>query len=102
MKSSFGSKIKLCSWLGDSTQTGQPEKLRQIRVADDFKIPARCEIIIDVFIDRFDEDPPSQLHNFILEPNDDFIRNAYLSKFIRLACLGRVNGCSTQQPNSLA
>ena len=58
-----------------STQTGQPEKLRQIRVADDFKIPARCEIIIDVFIDRFDEDPPSQLHNFILEPNDDFIQN---------------------------
>ena len=58
-----------------STQIGQPEKLRNIRVADDFKIPARCEIIIDVFIDRFDEDPPSQLHNFILEPNDDFIQN---------------------------
>jgi len=57
------------------TQIGQPEKLRQIRVADDFKIPPRCEIIIDVFIDRFDEDPPNQLQNFILEPNDDFIQN---------------------------
>lgn len=24
------------------TQIGQPEKLRQIRIADDFKIPPRC------------------------------------------------------------
>jgi hypothetical protein len=35
------------------TQIGQPEPVRKITAADDFIIPPRSEVIIDVFVDKF-------------------------------------------------
>jgi len=52
----------------------QSGPVRQIRVADNVDIPPRSEIIIDVFVDRFDDDPTDVPKNFVLEPKDDFIQ----------------------------
>ena len=55
------------------TQIGQPEKIRKIRVADDYQIPPRSEILIDVFIDRFEKDASSTSQTFVLESTDDVL-----------------------------
>jgi len=56
-------------------QIGQTGKVRKIRVAEDLNIPPRCEIIVDVFVDRYDQDSPEQPQDFILEPADDFMQH---------------------------
>jgi hypothetical protein len=32
------------------TQIGQPEKVRKVRLADNYEIPPSCEILVDVFL----------------------------------------------------
>jgi hypothetical protein len=40
-------------------QIGQSEIVRKVRSADDFYIPPRSEVIVEVFVDKFDDDNPS-------------------------------------------
>ena len=47
---------------------GQSEIVRKVRSADDFYIPPRSEVIVEVFVDKFDEDNPEGPHNYLLEP----------------------------------
>ncbi|CAC5374784.1 unnamed protein product [Mytilus coruscus] len=55
-------------------QIGLPEKVRKVRVADNFTIPPRSEMLIDVFIDRFEIDQSSQSQDFVLESNADVLQ----------------------------
>lgn len=55
------------------TQIGQPEPVRKITAADDFIIPPRSEVIIDVFVDKFHSDNLSGPQNYLLEPNTFFV-----------------------------
>ena len=55
------------------TQIGQPEPVRKITAADDFIIPPRSEVIIDVFVDKFHSDNLSGPQNYLLEPNNFFV-----------------------------
>ncbi|CAC5365998.1 unnamed protein product [Mytilus coruscus] len=55
------------------TQIGQTNKLiRKIYVADNYEIPPRSEILIDVFVDRFQDDSPETVQDCILEPSENF------------------------------
>ncbi|CAC5368133.1 unnamed protein product [Mytilus coruscus] len=40
-------------------QIGQPEPVRKVRAADNFTIPPQSEILIDVFVDKTENDPIS-------------------------------------------
>jgi hypothetical protein len=48
---------------------GQSEIVRKVRSADDFYIPPRSEVIVEVFVDKFDEDNPEGPQNYLLEPS---------------------------------
>lgn len=48
---------------------GYPKKVRKICLADNYKFEPLSETIVDVFVERFDEDLGG---NFILEPNISF------------------------------
>jgi hypothetical protein len=37
-------------------QIGQSEIVRKVRSADDFYIPPRSEVIVEVFVDKFDDE----------------------------------------------
>ncbi|CAC5392466.1 unnamed protein product [Mytilus coruscus] len=55
------------------TQIGQTNKIiRKIYVADNYEIPPRSEILIDVFVDRFHDDSPETVQVCILEPSENF------------------------------
>ncbi|VDI17858.1 Hypothetical predicted protein [Mytilus galloprovincialis] len=54
------------------TQIGQSNKIRKMYVADNYEIPARSEILIDVFVDRFHDDSSETVKNCILEPFENF------------------------------
>ncbi|CAC5361722.1 unnamed protein product [Mytilus coruscus] len=54
-------------------QIGQTNKIiRKIYVADNYEIPPRSEIFIDVFVDRFHDDSPETVQDCILEPSENF------------------------------
>lgn len=55
-------------------QIGLPEKVRKVRVADNFTIPPRSEMLIYVFIDRLEIDQSSQSQDFVLESNADILQ----------------------------
>jgi hypothetical protein len=40
----------------------------KVRSADDFYIPPRSEVIVEVFVDKFDDDNSEGPHNYLLEP----------------------------------
>ena len=48
---------------------GQSEIVRKVRSADDFYIPPRSEVIVEVFVNKFDEDNPKGPQNYLLEPS---------------------------------
>jgi hypothetical protein len=50
-------------------QIGQPETLRRVRSADHFVIPPKTEMIIDVFVDRFETDDFTKPQYFLIEPH---------------------------------
>ncbi|CAC5397556.1 unnamed protein product [Mytilus coruscus] len=63
----FGGHVIHC------TQIGQTNKLiRNIYVADNYEIPPRSEIVIDVFVDRFHDESPETVQDCILEPSENF------------------------------
>jgi hypothetical protein len=53
-------------------QIGQSEIVRKVRSADDFYIPPRSEVIVEVFVDKFDDDNPEGPQNYLLEPSPFF------------------------------
>lgn len=48
------------------------EKIRKVLAADNFIIPAYCEKLIDVFIDRYEDDQDLTYNVFCVEPSEDF------------------------------
>lgn len=48
------------------------EKIRKFLAADNFIIPAYCEKLIDVFIDRYEDDQNLTNNVFCVEPSEDF------------------------------
>ncbi|VDI66243.1 Hypothetical predicted protein [Mytilus galloprovincialis] len=64
--------------LGDTSipcqQIGLPERVRKIRVADNFSIPPRNEMLIDVFIDRYEDDQILGSFDFVLDPTEDILQ----------------------------
>lgn len=48
------------------------EKIRKVMAADNFVIPAYCEKLIDVFIDRYEDDQDLTNNVFCVEPSGDF------------------------------
>ena len=64
--------------LGDTSipcqQIGLPERVRKIRVADNFSIPPRSEMLIDVFIDRYEDDQILGSFDFVLDPTEDILQ----------------------------
>jgi hypothetical protein len=46
-------------------QIGQSEIVRKVRSADDFYIPPRSEVIVEVFVDKFDDDNPEGPQNYL-------------------------------------
>ncbi|CAC5357182.1 Retrovirus-related Pol polyprotein from transposon 17.6 [Mytilus coruscus] len=72
------------------TQIGQTNKLiRKIYVADNYEIPPRSEILIDVFVDRFQDDSPETVQDCILEPSENFSERFSL---VMAPCLDTVIG----------
>lgn len=53
-------------------QNHQPSRLRKVRAAEDYQIPARSEMIIDVFVDREEDDCCDESKDFIVEPVEKF------------------------------
>ncbi|CAC5421922.1 unnamed protein product [Mytilus coruscus] len=56
-------------------QIGQPEPVRKVRAADNFIIPPQSEILIDVFVDKTENDPISPPQDYLIEPSSHFIEN---------------------------
>ncbi|CAC5410264.1 unnamed protein product [Mytilus coruscus] len=56
-------------------QIGQPEPVRKVRAADNFTIPPQSEILIDVFVDKTENDPISPPQDYLIEPSSHFIEN---------------------------
>ena len=54
------------------TQIGQLEKVRKVRLAENYEILPSCEILIDVFVDRYDDDSPDIVSDLLLEHEEDF------------------------------
>lgn len=48
------------------------EKIWKVLAADNFIIPAYCEKLIDVFIDRYEDDQDFSHNVFCVEPSEDF------------------------------
>ena len=61
------------------TQIGRPEPIRKVVVSDNFEIPPRSEVLVDVFIDRFENDDLNGNQDFLLEPTTEFMQNFPLS-----------------------
>jgi hypothetical protein len=79
-------------------QIGQPETLRRVRSADHFVIPPKTEMIIEVFVDRFETDDFTKSQDFLIEPHSYFIEThpsmvPFLDKFLIMpALVGQVTG----------
>ncbi|CAC5423943.1 unnamed protein product [Mytilus coruscus] len=56
-------------------QIGQPEPVRKVRAADNFIIPPQSEILIEVFVDKTENDPISPPQDYLIEPSSHFIEN---------------------------
>ncbi|CAG2241471.1 unnamed protein product [Mytilus edulis] len=56
-------------------QIGQPEPVRKVRAADNFIIPPQSEILIDVFVDKTENDPISPPQDYLIEPSPKFIES---------------------------
>jgi hypothetical protein len=48
------------------------DTVRNVKAADDFIIPGNSEAIIDVFVDRREEDGIAKQHEFLIEPSENF------------------------------
>ncbi|KAK3597647.1 hypothetical protein CHS0354_040016 [Potamilus streckersoni] len=48
------------------------DTVRNVRAADDFIIPGNSEAVIDVFVDRREEDGYAKQKEFLIEPNEHF------------------------------
>ena len=46
--------------------------VRKIRCVDHFKIPPQSEILVEVFVDKFDDDDTTKPQIFLLEPTEHF------------------------------
>ncbi|KAL3890178.1 hypothetical protein ACJMK2_002470 [Sinanodonta woodiana] len=55
------------------------DTVRNVKAADDFIIPGNCEAIIDVFVDRREEDGIAKQHEFLIEPSENFTDKYSLS-----------------------
>ncbi|XP_071144097.1 uncharacterized protein [Mytilus edulis] len=53
-------------------QVGQTEPIRKVRSADHYVIQPRSEILIDVFVDRFDKDLHNCPQDYLIEPCPQF------------------------------
>ncbi|CAC5407266.1 unnamed protein product [Mytilus coruscus] len=56
-------------------QIGKPEFIRKVRAADNFTIPPQSEILIDVFVDKTENDSISPPQDYLIEPSSHFIKN---------------------------
>lgn len=56
-------------------QITSPEPVRKVRSADNFVVPPQSEMIIDVFVDKFNSDPVSSPQDYVIEPNPYFVEN---------------------------
>ena len=53
-------------------QIGQSEIVRKVRSADDFYIPPRSEVIVELCVDKCDDDNLEGPQNYLLEPSPFF------------------------------
>lgn len=53
-------------------------KTRRVVMAEDFQIPGSSEAVVDVFIERSEEDDFDPDHNYIVAPTDNFTENYHL------------------------
>ena len=65
-------------------QVGQTEPIRTFRSADHYVIQPRSEILIDVFVDRFDKDLHNCPQDYLIEPCPPF---EYTYSLVMVACL---------------
>ncbi|CAC5392521.1 unnamed protein product [Mytilus coruscus] len=65
-------KIKLNNEVIPSFKVGQSDPIRKVTLADNYVIPARSEVIVDVFIDRFDTDTKDNPTELLIEPHTQF------------------------------
>ncbi|KAL3858837.1 hypothetical protein ACJMK2_009088 [Sinanodonta woodiana] len=49
------------------------DTVRNVKAADDFIIPENSEAIIDVFVDKREEDGIATQHEFLIEPSENFM-----------------------------
>ncbi|CAC5386997.1 unnamed protein product [Mytilus coruscus] len=53
-------------------KVGQSDPIRKVTLTDIYVIPARSEVIVDVFIDRFDTDTKDNPTELLIEPHTQF------------------------------
>ena len=57
------------------TQVGKHTKTRRVTSAGNFKIPAQCETVVDVHIERQDYDNFSSENDYLVQPTEHFEEN---------------------------
>ena len=75
-------------------QNHQPSRLRKVSAADDFQVPARSEVIIDVYVEREDEDCGKKPQEYVVEPLETFSERHPL---VMAASLVEISGSVTSQ-----
>ena len=53
-------------------QIGVPRKVRKVHAADNYVIPGMCEMVIDVFVDRYETDEQMDKNEVLIEPSETF------------------------------
>ena len=71
---------------------GMKTRTRRVTSADHFVIPAQCESVIDVYVERQDYDDFSSENNYLIEPTEHFQENYPLKMAATLVDINQ--GCT--------
>ncbi len=75
-------------------QVGMKNEIRKVRAADHYTIPAQCEAVIDVLVDRDETDDGVKQAEFLIEPTQHF-KDTYPLQMA--AVLVDINGSPTSK-----
>ncbi len=74
-------------------QVGSKSRARKVVIADDVSVPGNSEALIDVFIERMEEDDLNQKADYLVEPTNHFKESYHLLMAATLVDINKTTTC---------
>ncbi len=81
---------------------GSRRRTRKVVIADDVSIPGNSEALIDVFVERVEEDDLDQKSDYLVEPTDHFKESYQLLMASTLVDINKATTCKIRLLNPFA